>query len=68
MKFRDCMKYYPIVIDTGGKVHGSQRDKDVKTGFLDLIFYYEVPEVKREEVKSKFKFIKNRPSTSSVTV
>lgn len=39
MKFRDCMKYYPIVIDTGEKVQGSQSDKDVKTGFLDLIVY-----------------------------
>lgn len=68
MKFRHCMKYYPIVIDTGGKVQGSQSDKDDKTGFLDLIFYYEVPEGKREEVKSKFEFIKNRPSTSPVTV
>jgi hypothetical protein len=57
-----------IVINTGGKVHGSQRDKDVKTGFLDLIVYHEVAEGKREEVKRKFEFIKNRPSTSTVTV
>ena len=33
------MKYYPIVIDIGEKVQGSQSDKDVKTGFLDLIVY-----------------------------
>jgi hypothetical protein len=68
MKFRHCMKYYPIVIDTGEKIQGSQGGKDEKTGFLDLIFYYEVPESKMEEVKRKFEFIKNRTSTSTVTV
>jgi hypothetical protein len=44
-----------IVTDYGGKVHGSQRDRDPKTGLIDLLVYYEVPEGKREEVKQKFK-------------
>jgi hypothetical protein len=42
-----------IVISNNGKVHGSQRDRDSKTGLLDLLVYYEVPEGKREEVKRK---------------
>jgi hypothetical protein len=54
-----------IVIELNGKVHGSQRDKDVKTGLLDLLVYYEVPEGKRDEVKRKFDFIKNKPSSST---
>jgi hypothetical protein len=54
-----------IVIDTGGKVHGSQRDRDTRTGLLDLLVYYEVPEGKRDEVKRKFEFIKNKPSSST---
>jgi hypothetical protein len=44
-----------IVIEYNGKVHGSQRDRDPKTGEIDLFVYYEVPEGKREEVKQKFK-------------
>lgn len=43
-----------IVIEVGGRVHGSQRDRDPKTGLLDLLVYYEVPEGKRDEVKQKF--------------
>jgi hypothetical protein len=54
-----------IVIDTGGKVHGSQRDRDTRTGLLDLLVYYEVPEGKRDEVKRKFEFIRNKSSTSN---
>ena len=53
----DIQKQYEIlsdvVRDSGGKVHGSQRDRDPKTGLLDLLVYYEVPEGKREEVKIK---------------
>ena len=50
-----------IVTEHKGKVHGSQRDRDPKTGLLDLLVYYEVPEGKREEVKRKFdKFIRNQ--------
>ncbi len=45
-----------IVSEYNGKVHGSQRDRDPKTGLIDLIVYYEIPEGKREEVKSKFNF------------
>ena len=29
-----------IVIEVGGRVHGSQRDRDPKTGLLDLLVYY----------------------------
>ncbi len=36
-----------IVIELNGKVHGSQRDRDARTGLLDLLVYYEVPEGKR---------------------
>ena len=32
-----------IVTEYDGKVHGSQRDRDPKTGLLDLLVYYEVP-------------------------
>lgn|SRR5574339_223341 len=41
-----------IVISNNGKVHGSQRDRDSRTGTLDLLVYYEVPEDKRDEVKT----------------
>jgi hypothetical protein len=44
-----------IVRDLGGKVHGSQRgDRDLKTGIIDLLVYYEVLLGQREEVKRKF--------------
>jgi hypothetical protein len=43
-----------IVTEYGGKVHGSQRDRDPKTGLIDLIVYYEVPLGQRDEVKKKF--------------
>jgi hypothetical protein len=43
-----------IVTEYGGKVHGSQRDRDPKIGLIDLLVYYEVPDGKREEVKQKF--------------
>ena len=36
-----------IVTEHKGKVHGSQRDRDPKTGLLDLLVYYEVPEGKK---------------------
>jgi hypothetical protein len=48
-----------IVISNNGKVHGSQRNRDSRTGMLDLIVYYEVPEGKRDEVKRRFEFIKS---------
>jgi hypothetical protein len=45
-----------IVRDLGGKVHGSQRgDRDSKSGLMDLMVYYEVPQGKREEVKQRLK-------------
>jgi hypothetical protein len=43
-----------IVTEYGGKVHGSQRDRDPKTGLIDLLVYYEVPFGQRDEVKRKF--------------
>ena len=49
-----------IVTEYGGKVHGSQRDRDPKTGLIDLLVYYEVPLGQRDEVKQKFEsFVKN---------
>jgi hypothetical protein len=50
-----------IVTEYGGKVHGSQRDRDPKTGLLDLLVYYEVPEGQMEKVKAKYQnFIRNK--------
>ena len=43
-----------IVTEYNGKVHGSQRDRDPKTGLIDLLVYYEVPQGQREEVKERF--------------
>lgn len=43
-----------IVSEYGGKVPGSQRDRDPKTGLIDLLVYSKVKEGKRDEVKSKF--------------
>ena len=49
-----------IVTEYNGKVHGSQRDRDPKSGLIDLLVYYEVPLGQREEVKRKFdNFTKN---------
>ena len=47
------MILYDIVTEYGGKVHGSQRDRDPKTGLTDLLVYYEVPLGQRDEVKNK---------------
>ncbi len=49
-----------IVTEAGGKVHGSQRDRDPKTGMLDLMVYYEVPEGQRDKVKRKFDNTRNQ--------
>ena len=50
-----------IVSEYNGKVHGSQRDRDPKTGLIDLLVYYEVPLGMRDEVKKKFdQFSKNQ--------
>ena len=43
-----------IVREYNGKVHGSQRDRDPKTGLIDLLVYHEFPVGKRDEVKKKF--------------
>ena len=54
----DIQKKYEILSDIvseyNGKVHGSQRDRDPKTGLIDLLVYYEVPLGNRKEVKQKF--------------
>jgi len=42
-----------VITEHNGKVHGSQRIRDPKTGLLDLLEYYEVPLGQREEVKRK---------------
>lgn len=49
-----------IVSNYNGKVHGSQRDYNGKTGLLDIVVYYEVPEGKREELKENFEIEKTR--------
>jgi hypothetical protein len=33
--------------------HISQRDRDLKTGLIDFLVFYEVPQGKRDEVKNK---------------
>ena len=43
-----------IVTKHGGKIHGSQRDRDPNTGLIDLMVYYEVPLENKEEVKRNF--------------
>ena len=54
----DIQKKYEILSDLvteyNGKTHGSQRDRDPKTGLIDVLVYYEVPLGQREEVKRKF--------------
>ena len=52
------------VTEHGRRVHGSQRDIDSKTGLMDLLIYYEVPQGQREEVKQKFNNIRNEIVTS----
>ena len=54
-----------IVTEFGGKVHGSQRDRDPKTGLIDLLVYYEVPLGQRDEVKQKFN---NFPARNNIVL
>jgi hypothetical protein len=42
-----------IVTEYNGKVDGSQTKRDPKTGHIDLLVYYELPQGERE-VKRKF--------------
>ena len=50
-----------VIVEYNGKVHGSQRDRDPKTGLIDLLVYYEVPQGQREEVKQKYQnFTRNQ--------
>lgn len=53
-----------IVTEHGIRVHDSQRDIDSKTGLMDLLIYYEVPQGQREEVKQKFYNTRNEIVTS----
>ena len=32
-----------ILTKHGGKIHGSQRDRDPNIGLIDLMLYYEIP-------------------------
>ena len=55
---QDIQRKYEVLSDIiineyNGRVHGSQRDRDPRTGLIDLIVYFEVPEGKREEVKQR---------------
>ena len=44
-----------VITEYNGKVHGSQRGQDPRTGqLIDLLVYYEVPLGNREEVKQRF--------------
>ena len=43
-----------IVIEVRERVHGSQRDRDRKTGLIDILVYYEVLLGMRDEVIRKF--------------
>ena len=66
----DIQKKYEILSDIvseyNGKVHGSQRDRDPKTGLMDLLVYYEVPEGKREEVKRKFENFSKKQAIATI--
>ena len=44
---------FDIVIEVGGKTHGSQSHIVGTNNSIQLIVYYEVPEGKRDEVKQK---------------
>jgi hypothetical protein len=43
-----------IVTEHCGNIPVSQRDRDTKTGPLDLLVYYEAPEGQRDKIKRKF--------------
>ena len=43
-----------VIVEYNGRIHGSQKNRDPKTGLIDLLVYYEVPLGQREEVKRKF--------------
>ena len=45
---------FDIISEYNGKVNGSQRDRNPKTGLIDILVYYEVPLGQRDEVKKKF--------------
>lgn len=57
-------RLWDIIIELNGKLHGSKRDWDTRTGLIDLLVYYEVSEGKMGDVKRRFEFIKNKPITA----
>ena len=50
-----------VIVEYSGRIHGSQKDRDPKTGLIEILVYYEVPLGQRDEVKNKFEnFIKKQ--------
>ena len=45
-----------VIVEHGGKVHGSQLQV-IANNDIQLIVYYEVPQGHRDEVKQKFDFL-----------
>jgi hypothetical protein len=43
-----------VITEYNGKLHGSQRDRDPRTGLIDLLVYYEVPLGMSDKVKQRF--------------
>ena len=43
-----------VIVEYGGKVHGSQSHIIANNNSMQLIVYYEVPLGQRDEVKQKF--------------
>jgi hypothetical protein len=43
-----------VIVEYSGRIHGSQKDRDPKTGLIEILVYYEVPLGQRDEVKRKF--------------
>jgi hypothetical protein len=43
-----------VIVEYSGRIHGSQKDRDPKTGLIEILVYYDVPLGQRDEVKRKF--------------
>ena len=43
-----------VIVEYSGRIHGSQKDRDPKTGLIEILVYYEGPLGQRDEVKRKF--------------
>ena len=57
-----------VITEYNGRVHGSQRDRDPKTGLIDLLVYYDVPQGQREEVKQKLSNLLARNNNNSLFI